>query len=357
MLIKKLLREGVRMHKVFIVGTDFRWYTDSIERAFASQGCETRKLATHLGPNKWNLFIRLKIRFGLDVAKFINKKKDAINKKALKMFNEFNPDIMYVVLGNQLTPETVTHMKQTATTVLFLSDTFEYYKEAYDIVHLYDLIYSYELTDIQLLEKENIYAKPSMGSFDEYQYFPMSCEKDIDVSFVGKMYPERKELLNRLMVDLPNVKFSFYGEYAKLRHPILFFQWLFSKKRRVFKNKNIHFSKTNEIYNRSKICLNVHCAQTKKGWSSRLPEILGSGAFQIVDYNEAIADEFHNCLYTYKNYEELVKSITYFLNHDEERNLIAKNGYEYVIRNHSMNHRIKEILGDIDRYQQNSGVK
>ena len=106
----------------------------------------------------------------------------------------------------------------------------------------------------------------------------------------------------------------FYGEYAPLRKPLQFLRWLFSNKKKTFKNRNIHYKKVNYIYNKSKIVLNIQCNQSKKGWSSRLPEISATKAFQIVDYNSFIDERLGDSIVMFKNYDELKFLIEYFLN-------------------------------------------
>jgi spore maturation protein CgeB len=333
--------------RVLLLCSDFMWYAESIEQAFCECGWNTKMLKSHIGPNNNNYIIRLKSLLHKDITNFLEKKRDIFSTKAIKEFDRFKPDLVYVTLGNQLTPEAIRYMKKNAYTVLKLSDTLSVYPYLQQVVSIYDRVYTYEISDIEELKKYGVTGHRSMGTYDSKQYFPIDCSRDIDVCFVGKMYPQRKELLERLIEDLPDVKFRFWGTYVKVNKPIKYLNWMFSKKHKVFANKNIHYSEVNEIYNRSKICLNINGYQTQIGWASRLPEILGTRSFQLVDGNEAINSEFNGCLATFYTYEDLKNKILYYLKHDDERKQIAINGYEKVIHSYTRKHQIESILNDI----------
>ena len=56
-------------------------------------------------------------------------------------------------------------------------------------------------------------------------------------------------------------------------------------------------------------------------------QILASGAFQITNFFPVVKENFEGCLETYRNDQELIEKIRYFLNHDSERNMIATKGH------------------------------
>jgi spore maturation protein CgeB len=49
-------------------------------------------------------------------------------------------------------------------------------------------------------------------------------------------------------------------------------------------------------------------------------------------------------LVTYKTLDEMVEKAKYYLEHDNEREKIAKSGYEEFISKHTYRHRIEKIL-------------
>ena len=46
----------------------------------------------------------------------------------------------------------------------------------------------------------------------------------------------------------------------------------------------------------------------------------------------------------YKNNEDLLSKINYFIDNDSERERIAKNGYERLVKEHQYKHRVKKIF-------------
>jgi spore maturation protein CgeB len=54
-------------------------------------------------------------------------------------------------------------------------------------------------------------------------------------------------------------------------------------------------------------------------------------------------------LETYKDINELNEKINYYLLHDNEREHIARAGYEWVINNHTYDKRIENLINLIRR--------
>ena len=119
-----------------------------------------------------------------------------------------------------------------------------------------------------------------------------------------------------------------------------------SKEYRYFTNRNIDPVNLNKIYNESKICINIHQDQSRYGGNMRLYEVLAAGAFQIVDYNPYIEENFGKGLVTYKTSEDLMDTINYYLTYEDERNSIAKMGHGMVMNRDLFVNRAKTIIDD-----------
>jgi len=334
-------------YKVLLICSDFRWYADSYKKAFENNDCEVVLLASHIGLYKYQIFKRCFAFFGYKNLHDKEKKMAAFNEKVIRNARSFQPNIVYSILSIDLYRETIVELKKKSKMVLLLGDSLGQYIEAESNVDLFDLIYSYEWKDINFLKGKGYRVLPQMGVCDEKLYYHIPCEKKYDVTFVGKMYPERKEILERLIVDLQKVNFKFYGEYAPLRKPWQFLKWLMNRRaRECFVNRNTSYNETNNIYNQSKIVLDIHCAQSTMGWSSRLPEISCTKTFQIVDYNPIIENEFGGNIVCYKNYIELVKLIQHYLDNPAERDEMAYRGYRHVV-SMTVTNSIKRMLDDL----------
>jgi spore maturation protein CgeB len=51
-------------------------------------------------------------------------------------------------------------------------------------------------------------------------------------------------------------------------------------------------------------------------------------------------------LVLYRSLDEMVDKAKYYIEHDEEREKIAQAGYEHVIANHTIQHRVNVILNE-----------
>lgn len=335
------------MHRILIIGSDYRWYNEGFKKCFELYNCETRVHKTFIGIKKYDYLMRIKNLFGIDITNYRHRRVEEESKAIWDTFVDFKPNIVFVRTGNQINADTVKKMGNSAITILYITDSLERYPQLLNVAGAYNRVYSFEKSDIEKLSKMSIYAEPLMGTVETSQYFPIQIEKQVDVSFVGAMYPFRRDILRQLVYDLPQVKFEFYGKYTNLKNPIQFIKFKLGKEKYAFKNKEIHYSKVNELYNRSKMCLNLQHPQSKEGWNSRLCEILGAKSFQIVNENSIINDEFAECLVSFKDYNDLKNKIVYYLEHENERNEMAANGYKLVMDKYTTMQSVARILKDI----------
>lgn len=94
--------------------------------------------------------------------------------------------------------------------------------------------------------------------------------------------------------------------------------------------------------------INLCCSgwpQNGKCTSVRNYKILGAGGFVLELFRPGIYDFFPaDALDCYRNPEELVTKIRYWLDHEKERKEIAENGHKWVRENATYKHRIKAAL-------------
>ena len=116
-----------------------------------------------------------------------------------------------------------------------------------------------------------------------------------------------------------------------------------------------------KIYHNSKIVLNSwvnggidnKCGYPCKGYYNwRFFEVLGSGGgMQMCEWQEDDGDwpfKDGEHLAVWKTHEELVEKTKYYLEHDEERERIARNGYELAQEEFTWKKGLKSIFGGID---------
>ena len=101
-----------------------------------------------------------------------------------------------------------------------------------------------------------------------------------------------------------------------------------------------------EIFNRSKINLNITIRPIQTGLSQRVWDVLGCGGFLLTNYQMEIPEylQVGADLDCYENPDELKEKVAYYLKHEEKRMEIAHHGYETVKNKHTCRHRVAEIL-------------
>lgn len=100
------------------------------------------------------------------------------------------------------------------------------------------------------------------------------------------------------------------------------------------------------IFKCSKINLSMTNRPFKSGIPLRVFEIMGAGGFLISNYQPELAELFvpGEDIVLYDSIPDLLMKIDYYLEHEDERIQIAKNGYEKVREFHSYDVRLEKML-------------
>jgi len=105
------------------------------------------------------------------------------------------------------------------------------------------------------------------------------------------------------------------------------------------------------VFKNTKINLNMTLRSIQSGIPLRAMDIMGCGGFLLTNYQADFEDFFEagvDYVY-YTDNEDLLYKVAYYLEHEEERRLIARNGYEKIKANHTYRHRIQAILELVKR--------
>ena len=331
--------------KALIVGSDFRWYNESYLNAFNKCFEEVKLVESSFKIDSKNIIIRLKRFFGMSIKKYENVQQEKRDSMIIQIFDSFKPDFVFIRTGNQVSERALSYIKGKAVIFLFMTDSFSRYPFLEKTIKFYDKVYSFEKSDLDIIDKYNIPCGEMYGTYDEKQYFDMQIERDIDVFFVGKMYPERLKILKQLTYDFPKLNMKFYGQYIPKHKFFSYLLFILGRDKKYFTNKDIRYDEVNRYYNRSKISLNIHHSQTKNGWNSRFCEILATGSFEIVDRNPLIEENFGDCVGLFDSYAELKDQISFYLHNEDTRKSKAKEAQNRVL------HRLT-ILSDVQRMKE-----
>lgn len=168
----------------------------------------------------------------------------------------------------------------------------------------------------------------SYKSFQEQSY-------DRDLFFAGRLDKERVSLINKLKELLINVKFDIFGN---------------TKETLLLGNKFL------ETISKSKISLNLSRDHNTSLYSSdRLVQLMANGSFVISKNIPDVELLFNNNEVVFFNEpQECLEKINYYINNDEERRKLAKNGWNKVHRSYNSTRITKYMIETIfeDNYSE-----
>jgi len=107
-----------------------------------------------------------------------------------------------------------------------------------------------------------------------------------------------------------------------------------------------YWSEMPKVFRASKINLNFTIPNIKSGLPLRIWDVLGAGGFLMTNYQAELPYYFEGGkdYVCFESEQELVEKCGYYLAHEEERKMIAKNGYEKVKNLHNYRNRIEQMM-------------
>ena len=190
--------------------------------------------------------------------------------------------------------------------------------------------------------------------YDEKIYHPSMKERDIDICVVGLGSNERVKILNEV------AKFAWVNQYKMVgvgnwydkRHfwKRAGFKRKYPQLYACIKNRLIDAAEVACIYQRSKICLNLNTS-VHKSISPRTFEILATRSFQIMNSGQQLRGMVvpGEDLIEFKDIDDLLKLLQYYLQHPQAREQIAVSGYNRVVGHCSIKEFCKRALQDMAR--------
>jgi spore maturation protein CgeB len=292
---------------------------------------------------------------------------DRIDEKLMKSVKEEKPELVFFVGIGSMKKETVkgiTAKSGAMTLVWFGDDHWQFHKLS---KHWAPLFHWVATTDPEAVPKyrkigyKNVIL--SQWAFNNFDGAFLNLPKVYDVTFVGAAHGNRKNLIKEIEKENIDIKCWGSGWPAGRvsREEML----------KIFSQSkiNLNFTKSSGVlwkelaliflhrnYDRSiginnpKYWLDNLRSLPPSIWSKQIKgrnfEIPGLGSFFLTEYVNHLEDYYEigkeiDCFY---NFRELVEKIKYYLEHNEEREKIAKSGYERTLRDHTYEKRFNKIF-------------
>lgn len=111
-----------------------------------------------------------------------------------------------------------------------------------------------------------------------------------------------------------------------------------------------YYTDMNKIFYLSHINLNITLPSIETGLPQRILDIMGSGGFVLTNYQQEIEDYFviGQDIEVFRDVDELLEKVSYYLSHEKERLRIAMNGYQKVRDQFSYTHQLEYILQTVE---------
>lgn len=283
-------------------------------------------------------------RFLNKIGQFLFVKK--LNRIIIDELNKNEISAIIVIAGYNILPQTYELIKSKKIKLIaWIGDDPFKKTDVLNNIGYFDKVF---LTDEEWTNlTKYIYPKAEFlpHAADPEVFYPITPKRkyENDFVFVGSSYfstPDgllRTEILKTLFENGFNIKL--YGDSGWKK---LFSKYPFLEK--IFMNKIVEPEELNDIYNSTKIVLNIHSSELKSGTNQRTFEIASAGAFQLVDYQRPIEELFEGSIVTFNSLSDLVEKAKYYLTHNKEREEMAERARNVVINKHTYQHRINKLL-------------
>lgn len=270
------------------------------------------------------------------------------NALFLRQCSLYCPDVVFVIKGEHLFPETLKKIRLTTKAPILSyiwDDPFYSYAGRYSddfrknnfalSMDLYDHIFVYDTFYVEEIRKrgiKNVSYLPLATDAKECRPVTISEEEKalygFDVCFVGSPFPNRIQALDALS----DFRVGVFGDgWQKLKKPYY--------KGKAFGEKVL------KIYAASKIVLNIHDPEAAHSVNTRTFDIPACDAFELTDYKPEMDNLFNvgNEIVCYKDIQDLREKTKRYLSDDNGRAMIAASGMKRVLLEHTWYHRMKTV--------------
>lgn len=212
-------------------------------------------------------------------------------------------------------------------TIIMLGDDYLRYEETRPIWNLFNIIVTMDPYCYEKRKKEgfsNVFL--SQFGVNHFLYKKLNLKKIYDVVFIGQCYGKRPFLIKELRKK--GIHIAVFGK-----------GW--PESCRILQSDLI------KIYNQGKITFNSYItSQDTVRMNARDFEAAACGSLCVTQDIKEIRECFvpGKEIITYSDIDDAAEKILYYLSHDDERQIIAKEGYARTLSSHTYEQRFKEIF-------------
>jgi len=262
----------------------------------------------------------------------VGEAQNAALRRAVR--NE-RPRIVFVVKGFLLEPATLEAIRSAGAALvgMWVDDPLDHARALERAPH-YDLYFTNDAASVESYRRHGIAnAHHLLASADTALFHPLGTARDLPIALVGT----RTDLREKIVRELADLPLHVFGPgWTKIRID-----------GRVRLNPPAFGERTNEIYNRALINLNIHNWLGRGGaMNLRLFEVPAAGAFLLTDPVDEIREYFveDEHLACWRGVDELRAKLEHYVARPEECERIARAGREHFLAHHSYPVRARRVL-------------
>jgi len=288
---------------------------------------------------------------------FINKK--LCNYMLVREVKKYKPDIIFVIKGEMIEPQTLQRIKSISGATLmqfYTDDPFTVWNGNSNNAVLSGLSHYHHV----LTWSCNLVDKLQKHGCARVSFFPFAFDQDIfnqtvimsedekklytcDVCFAGTWEPERERWLQKLLERMPTLSLSVWGNGwdVRCRAPLV---------RACVKGPALYGLDMIKLFRCSTIVLNFLRQQNEGSHNMRSFEIPASCAFQLAERSEehgSLLFKEHENIICFDSVDELVSRIQYFLNAHESRESVLKKSFAHV-QNYGLSKQLATVFADLN---------
>ena len=259
----------------------------------------------------------------------------------------WRPALTLVIKGGPFGPDFIDRLRRrVGTRVVNVFPDNPLWMIPFEAVEAYDLFFTkerYALRSLQQAGLRNLHYLPMYCVPTQHHPVALTDAEQTQyagaVSFVGSRYPYRE----RFVRELRGYALRLWGSgWAAARDPLI---------RPMVAGGPVWGRAKLCVYSGSTLSLNQHHPMNDiVGVNTRTFELAAARACQVVDFKEDLATLFKpgEELVTYRDLADLRRQLDYHLAHPDEARAVGANGRRRALAEHTLRHRIEEIVAAVD---------
>jgi spore maturation protein CgeB len=303
--------------------------------------------------------------------KIMESGRDVMNPMLIKTIAEKNPDLLFTFLfTEEIKKETIEHItKKTKTKTFnwFADDHWRFPVYSKYWAPLFTAVSTTDSKAVEKYKKIGVRVIKTQWAANTTLYFPKKVTNSYGITFVGKKYGSRPDYISFLeSAGLSVEAFGSAWQNGRVE---------FEKMLDIFSNSKINLNFTESPYvtarERMKLLAKLFVkkelgsykfsghnfiANLKSAFGAQRRQIKGRtfevpacGGFLLTADADNLSDYYVDGkeVVIFKSMNEMMEKAKYYLEHQEERDKIAKAGYERTIKEHTYEQRFKEIFSKL----------